>query len=301
MGKKLTMADLEAINFPYYYNLVKEGKMKRKEAADLLFNGNSKRYDRYVRFLEGKPTVTEAERRRNKKRGEKKKRNKGKTPEQIKAEWKDKLKYMTEEESNQFFQKHMIRIKKGDTVLIKRCSQCMEYKMVQEGFGKCKTTVDKIRNICKECDVKRGKEYRQTPKGKAAKARENHKYKKTPEGKAANKRAKHKYRTKKEGNGGEYTPDEWNQCLNYFNHCDAYTGEPLTTTEIEHIIPVDKGGTTYIYNIVPANKSTNCSKGKKDLWEWYSKQPYFTWERYLKICFWIIKNGGASKDINIKE
>ena len=65
------MEDLEAINFPYYYNLVKEGKMKRGEAADLLFGKKSNRYnkyDRYKRFLEGKPTRTEAMKRRDKKR-----------------------------------------------------------------------------------------------------------------------------------------------------------------------------------------------------------------------------------------
>ena len=54
-GKKLTMDDLEAINFPYYYNLVKEGKMKRKEVEGLLFNGNDRRYGRYKNVMEGKP------------------------------------------------------------------------------------------------------------------------------------------------------------------------------------------------------------------------------------------------------
>ena len=197
-------------------------------------------------------------------------------------QWKEELKAMTEEEINQFFIKNMIRITERDKVLIKRCQGCMEYKMVED-FGMKKTTVDKIRNRCKECEVKRDKEYRQTP-----------------EGKEVSRRKRHKRRTLKEGNGGSYTSEQWNQCLDYFNHCDAYTGEPLTTTEIEHIIPVNKGGTTYIYNLVPANMSTNRSKGKKDPWEWYSKQPYFSWERYLKICMWVIKNGGASKDINIK-
>ena len=292
----ITMADLEAINFPYYYNKVKNGEMKAKEVYDLLFNGNNNRYGRYVRFLEGKPTYTEADRRRGEKHREKKKRNKGKTPEQIKAEWKDKLKAMNEEESNQFFIKHMIRITKdkGETVLIKRCHDCMEYKMVSE-FSKCKTWKDGIRPICKKCN---GKRYEANPDYWKNKDR---KYRQTSKGKAVQKRKKHKRRVKIKENGGTWTLEEWNQCLAYFDYRDAYTGEPLTTTEMEHIMPLSKGGTNNICNIVPANKSTNCSKGKKDPWEWYSQQPYFSWERYIKICMWIIKNGGASKDINIKE
>lgn len=50
----ITMNDLEAINFPYYYNLVKEGKMKAGEVKDLLFNGNHKKYCRYKNIMEGK-------------------------------------------------------------------------------------------------------------------------------------------------------------------------------------------------------------------------------------------------------
>ena len=159
MGKKLTMEDLEKINFPYYYNLVKEGKMKAKEVYDLLFNGRHVRYDRYVRFIEGKPTYTKSMKRRNKKREEKKKRNKGKSPEQIKAEWEEKLNHMTEEEVNQFFINNMIRVTKdkGETVLIKRCSKCMEYKMVEE-FGMKKDQDDGLNSRCKKCDGKRVKE-----------------------------------------------------------------------------------------------------------------------------------------------
>ncbi len=59
MSKAITMADLEAINFPYYYNLVKEGKMKAKEVYDLLFNGNDRRYSRYKNVMEGKQATSQ--------------------------------------------------------------------------------------------------------------------------------------------------------------------------------------------------------------------------------------------------
>ena len=284
-GKKLTMDDLEAINFPHYYNLVKEGKMKKREVCDLLFNRGHSRYDRYVRFLEGKPTYTEAIKRRNKKHREKKKRNKGKTPEQIKAEWKQKLNHMTEEQINQHLLNNMIRIriKKDDTVLIKRCTDCGKYKKADE-FNKCKTWKDGINKICLKCSKKRKKERRQTP-----------------EGKASHKRANHKRRAKIKENGGTWTLEEWEACLKFFDNKCAYTGQPMNVVTMDHIVALNKGGTNNISNIIPADVSPNSSKCDKDLWEWYSKQPYFSWERYLKICLWIIKNGGASKDINIKE
>ena len=194
-------------------------------------------------------------------------------------------------------------------LLQKQCSKCKEIKDVSE-FYKRPRASDGLRSKCKGCMKERyennkehykehyennkehykeyQKEYREANKEYY---KEHYKeYRQTPEGKAARKRANHKHRTKKKGNGGSYTSEQWNQCLDYFNHCDAYTGEPLESTEIEHIIPVDKGGTTYIYNLVPANRSTNASKRNKDIFEWYSKQEYFSWERYIKICMWIIKN-----------
>lgn len=115
-------------------------------------------------------------------------------------------------------------------------------------------------------------------------------YMKTPEGKAAQKRAKHKRRTLKLGNGGKYTADEWNSCLAYFDYKDSYTGEPMDIISIDHIIPVSKRGTNNIGNIVPCEKNINSSKHNSDLFEWYSKQEYFSWDKYLKICLWIIKN-----------
>ena len=227
--------------------------------------------------------------------------------------------------------KCIIRIYDEDTgeLLQKSCSKCGKVKDVSE-FSKHPRTSDGLQSNCRECGKISCKKYREDngdyfknwregnknrikKYGKIyrkknnrweyiKKWRENNKehykeyqkeYKQTPEGRASMHRRKHKYMAKKLGNGGSYTKEQWNQCLEYFNHCDAYTGEPLESTEIEHVIPVSKGGTSNIYNLVPANKSINRSKQDKDLWEWYSKQPYFSWDRYLKICFWIIKKGGA--------
>lgn len=89
---------------------------------------------------------------------------------------------------------------------------------------------------------------------------------------------------------GSYTKEEWNECLEFFNYKDAYTGLDMKTISRDHVIPISKGGTSYINNLVPCGKEVNTSKRDKELFEWYSKQEYFDWNRYIKICLWIIKS-----------
>lgn len=106
----ITMEDLEAINFPYYYNLVKEGKMKAKDVADLLFGKKSNRYNkyyRYVRFLEGKPTCTEAM-----------KRSYEKFRKSNKDKYREYMKELMKERNNNKIQQEIDRIKHNYTNLL---------------------------------------------------------------------------------------------------------------------------------------------------------------------------------------
>jgi 5-methylcytosine-specific restriction endonuclease McrA len=79
-----------------------------------------------------------------------------------------------------------------------------------------------------------------------------------------------------------------------FNLECAYCGEK--PSHEDHVIPVDeiyespfhvKKEYKEIYedptNYVPACVRCNSSKGKKDLVEWYSKQPFFSIDRLYKI------------------
>lgn len=236
MGKAIKMEDLEAINFPYYYNLVKEGKIKRLEVVDLLFKGNGMKYNRYKRVMEGKQAISQESLERHK---EYYKANSEKNKERSKQRYENNKEY---------------------------------YKRIHKEYHEANKEKIKRRNHGR---------YRELME--------------TPEGREYYKAKSHKRRAKIKGNGGSYTSEEWNKCLAYFDYKDAYTGEPLTTTEVEHVIPISKGGTNNIYNIVPANRSTNASKHNSDPWEWYSQQPYFSWNRYIKICMWIIKMGEATK------
>ena len=76
--------------------------------------------------------------------------------------------------------------------------------------------------------------------------------------------------------------------LSFFGYRCAYTGEPLMQGyHLDHIVALSKGGTNYIWNIVPSNPFPNLSKGANDMEAWYRRQPYFSEERLLRIYNWI--------------
>lgn len=63
-------------------------------------------------------------------------------------------------------------------------------------------------------------------------------------------------------NGGFCTPAQWHaRCVFYGWRC-AYCGKQLDrgTVEIDHVIPVAKGGTGWASNLVPACRSCNAKK-----------------------------------------
>jgi len=81
-------------------------------------------------------------------------------------------------------------------------------------------------------------------------------------------------------------------CLNFFNYVDAYTGSPMKKISQDHIIPIIMGGHYVRQNIVPCEKTINSSKGKSNMESWYKRQPFFSEERLAKIHEWIgMKNG----------
>ena len=94
----------------------------------------------------------------------------------------------------------------------------------------------------------------------------------------------HKRRALKLGNGGSYTKAQWLDTLEYFDYKCAYTGECIKhNCHVEHIVPISKGGTSYIWNLVPSTASANLSKQNRDMEEWYREQEYFCEERLNKI------------------
>ena len=68
-----------------------------------------------------------------------------------------------------------------------------------------------------------------------------------------------------------------------FGNCCAYCSAS-GDMEIEHVIPISKGGTHAMGNIVPACHDCNSSKRAKDAESWYRQQLFFTEARWRKIC-----------------
>ena len=99
----------------------------------------------------------------------------------------------------------------------------------------------------------------------------------------------HKRRAKVKNNGGSYSFEQWKECLEFFNYRCAYSGKRLKEeiTHADHIIPISKGGTSYIFNICPCLDKVNFSKNNSYLEEWYVKQKYFSEDRLNKIYEWI--------------
>jgi 5-methylcytosine-specific restriction endonuclease McrA len=67
-----------------------------------------------------------------------------------------------------------------------------------------------------------------------------------------------------------------------FGDCCAYCGS-TGDLHIEHVIPISKGGTHVLSNVVPACRACNFSKRDKDAEAWYRAQPFFCEKRWRKI------------------
>jgi 5-methylcytosine-specific restriction endonuclease McrA len=59
-----------------------------------------------------------------------------------------------------------------------------------------------------------------------------------------------------------------------FHNACAYCGSTVQI-QIEHVIPISKGGIHHINNIVPACKICNYSKAAHSVEQWYRSQPFF--------------------------
>jgi 5-methylcytosine-specific restriction endonuclease McrA len=67
--------------------------------------------------------------------------------------------------------------------------------------------------------------------------------------------------------GGDLTADEWLMVLEEFDHQCAYCGVGEVDLQIEHMIPLARGGRHTVTNVVPACGPCNLRKGTKTLLE----------------------------------
>jgi len=79
-------------------------------------------------------------------------------------------------------------------------------------------------------------------------------------------------KARRAGASGSHTHEEWLACLSHFDGRCYYCGERLTagTRTRDHLIPIVKGGTNDISNIVPACRSCNCRKNSRTPDEYFA-------------------------------
>ena len=78
------------------------------------------------------------------------------------------------------------------------------------------------------------------------------------------------------------SPDQlWRRWVQ-FDHCCAYCGVD-GDLQIEHVIPISKGGEHHLGNIVPACQRCNYSKHTREVQSWYRSQPFFDETRWHQI------------------
>lgn len=71
--------------------------------------------------------------------------------------------------------------------------------------------------------------------------------------------------------GGRFTTVQWRDKLALFDNRCAYCGEQSSKLEVEHIVPIIKGGQHCDANIVPACRKCNAQKGEMTIEEWMAK------------------------------
>ncbi len=67
---------------------------------------------------------------------------------------------------------------------------------------------------------------------------------------------------------GTVTKEAWDALVEHYDHRCAYCFSESSALEMDHVVPVSKGGAHSIENIVPACRSCNAGKGPKLLTEW---------------------------------
>ena len=107
------------------------------------------------------------------------------------------------------------------------------------------------------------KKLRQKPRAKMLSVQRVKKFTATPRGKIIKLNADHRRRMAKKS--GYVTAKEWCEKLKQYDYCCAACGVD-SNIQIDHIIPLSKGGAHHIDNIQPLCGSCNASKGAKLSW-----------------------------------
>lgn len=73
----------------------------------------------------------------------------------------------------------------------------------------------------------------------------------------------HRRRARKLGNGGSHTAQEWRDKVTLLGGCCIYCGRNDAPLQRDHKVPIVRGGTDDISNLVPACAECNTRKGSR--------------------------------------
>jgi len=134
--------------------------------------------------------------------------------------------------------------------------------MRKEGWKSCRICRNEASDRCRSNNPERAKEVAKGVRLRNREARNEYHRKYIKENPDKAKAHKQKRRAKKNQSGGYFTPEEWFiLCFAVGFRC-LCCGEkkPL---EADHVVPISKGGTSWLWNIQPLCESCNAKKYNK--------------------------------------
>lgn len=111
----------------------------------------------------------------------------------------------------------------------------------------------------------RTKRYKESPKGKAMKAKKDRQYSLTEAGRFAKQKQAIRRKHQMRKTDCTLTRRQWAEIKERFSHSCAYCGRTMERLEMDHVMPLSKGGTHTAQNVVPACRTCNAKKGNKIL------------------------------------
>lgn len=164
------------------------------------------------------------------------------------------------------------KLKKKELLLVdgfKSCTKCKKIKKL-EYFSKNRSCYDGYRHYCRICDnkyynkynPKKRKQYHIKNREKENKSNRQWKLSNPDKVRACNRIHERNRRSHKLHNGGSFTLEEWKALVWYLGE-KCLCCKKTRFLEVDHIVPITKGGDSYISNLQPLCRTCNSTKRVK--------------------------------------